>query len=86
MMSGMNWTNLITDLIGLGMTQAEIAADIGVKQPTISGILSGTQKDMRWQNGERLRQLHARMKATAEASLAAGEGAADQAQREASHA
>lgn len=69
-MSGMNWTNLISELIGWGMTQAEIAADIGVKQPTISGILSGTQKDMRWQNGERLRQLHARMKAAAPAGPA----------------
>lgn len=65
-MYGMNWTNLISDLIGLGLTQADIAAAIGVKQPTISGILSGAQKDMRWQNGERLRELHAR--------LAAGEG------------
>ncbi|MCY1196938.1 hypothetical protein D9M72_82940 [compost metagenome] len=64
-MSGMNWTNLISDLIRWGMTQAEIAADIGVKQPTISGILSGSQKDMRWQNGERLRALHANRKAKA---------------------
>lgn len=65
MMSGMNWTSLIGDLIGWGMTQAEIAAAIGVKQPTISGILSGAQKDMRWQNGERLRELHVRRKESA---------------------
>lgn len=41
------------------MTQVQIADEIGVKQPTISGILKGDGTgDMRWQNGERLRMLH----------------------------
>lgn len=42
-----------------------VGAATGVKLPTISGILSGAQKDMRWQNGERLRELHVRRKEAA---------------------
>jgi hypothetical protein len=56
----MNWKTLITDLLGFGLTQAAIADAIKVKQPTISGILSGAQTDMRWSYGERLRKLHLR--------------------------
>ncbi|WP_018609461.1 transcriptional regulator [Uliginosibacterium gangwonense] len=55
----MDWISLINDLIAAGMTQAAIAAEVGVKQPTINGLLSGAQKDMRWSNGERLLALHA---------------------------
>ncbi len=56
----MNWKSIIQDLCSRGLTQAQIAAEVGVKQSTIAGILSGAQKDMRWQNGERLRGLHVR--------------------------
>ncbi len=55
----MNWKTLIQELLDNGMTQVQIADEIGVKQPTISGILkSDGTGDMRWQNGERLRMLH----------------------------
>lgn len=57
----MNWKSIIQDLCSSGLTQAQIASEVGVKQPTIAGILSGAQKDMRWANGERLRTLHARL-------------------------
>lgn len=75
----MDWKTIIQELGSLGLTQAQIAAEVDLKQSTIAGILSGAQKDMRWQNGERLRQLHARMKAAAQADPAP-------AQQEASHA
>ncbi|MFY4261485.1 hypothetical protein ACOTCG_28110 [Achromobacter xylosoxidans] len=64
----MDWKTIIQELGSLGLTQAQIAAEVDLKQSTIAGILSGAQKDMRWQNGERLRQLHARMKAAAQAA------------------
>lgn len=66
----MDWKTIIQELGSLGLTQAQIAAEVDLKQSTIAGILSGAQKDMRWQNGERLRQLHARMKAAAHATPA----------------
>ncbi len=56
--SGMNWKTLIRDLLRKGWTQAQIAKEIGISQPTVAGILAGDQKDMKWQNGERLRSLH----------------------------
>lgn len=64
----MDWKSIIRDLCAHGLTQAQIAAEVGVKQSTIAGILSGAQKDMRWQNGERLRALHARAQAQQEAA------------------
>jgi predicted transcriptional regulator len=56
----MDWKTLIRDLVNSGMSQAAIAMNIGVTQPTISGIVKGSQKDVRWSIGERLRALHAR--------------------------
>lgn len=67
----MDWKKIIVDLAGCGMTQAEIAAKVGVKQPTIAGILAGVQKDMRWSNGEKLIRLHRRTLRKARASGAA---------------
>lgn len=52
---------IIQDLARHELTQAQIATLIGVKQSTIAGLLSGAQKDMRWGNGERLRELHRRV-------------------------
>ncbi|CAB3858898.1 MULTISPECIES: helix-turn-helix domain-containing protein [Achromobacter] len=57
----MDWKSIIQDLCSLGLTQEQIAVEVGLKQPTIAGILSGAQKDMKWQNGERLRALHCRL-------------------------
>ncbi len=54
----MDWKIIISELLSSGLTQAQIAAAAGVKQPTIAGLLAGTQKDMRWSSGEKLRQLH----------------------------
>jgi transcriptional regulator with XRE-family HTH domain len=57
----MDWKTIIQELGSHGLTQAQIAAEVGVRQSTIAGILKGDQVDMRWQNGERLRSLHRRV-------------------------
>lgn len=59
--SEMNWKALIQDLLHKGWTQAQIAKEIGISQSTVAGILGGDQKDMKWQNGERLRALHGKV-------------------------
>lgn len=54
----MDWKNIIQSLLSDGMTQAQIAKAVGVAQPTISGLLSGAQRDMRWESGNRLISLY----------------------------
>lgn len=54
----MDWKIIIAELLSSGLTQTQIATAVGVKQPTIAGLLAGTQTDMRWSNGERLKRLH----------------------------
>lgn len=54
----MDWKIIISELRLSGLTQTQIAAAVGVRQSTIAGLLAGTQTDMRWSNGERLKQLH----------------------------
>lgn len=77
----MNWKSLIQDLLSVGWTQVRIAAEVGVKQPTIAGLLNGNQADVRWATGEKLRALHTRECAAQEVAeteqqlAQAGEGA-----------
>ncbi|NYT25362.1 helix-turn-helix domain-containing protein [Alcaligenaceae bacterium] len=54
----MDWKNIILSLVSHGLTQAQIAKESGVSQPTIAGLLSGAQRDMRWENGDRLLALY----------------------------
>lgn len=54
----MNWKNIIHSLLSDGWTQTQIAKAVGVAQPTISGLLSGAQRDMRWESGNRLISLY----------------------------
>lgn len=54
----MNWKNIIHSLLLDGWTQTQIAKAVGVAQPTISGLLSGAQRDMRWESGNRLILLY----------------------------
>ena len=56
----MEWKNIITALISSGFTQAQIAKEAGVTQPTIAGLMSGAQRDMRWENGNRLLTFYRR--------------------------
>jgi len=59
----MDWKNIILILLSEGFTQAQIAKASGVTQPTIAGLVSGAQRDMRWENGNRLLALHKRVSA-----------------------
>lgn len=59
-MSVMDWQKLISDLVSLGMTQAEIGKHAQLSQPTISDLAAGRIQDLRWSAGERLRSLHKR--------------------------
>ena len=56
----MDWQKLISDLVSLGMTQAEIGKHAQLSQPTISDLAAGRIQDLRWSAGERLRSLHKR--------------------------
>lgn len=56
----MDWKNTIAELQATGLTQEQIARSVGVGQSTVAALLSGSQKDMKWANGERLRVLHQR--------------------------
>ncbi|MBB2928363.1 helix-turn-helix domain-containing protein [Paraburkholderia silvatlantica] len=57
----MNWKLLLAQLAEQGVTQVQIAAEIGVRQSTVSGLASGAQSSLRWEVGERLIALHARL-------------------------
>lgn len=55
----MDWKKLISELMDCGMTQKAIGEYIGLSQGAISQILKGLQDDVRWNDGEKLRELHA---------------------------
>lgn len=58
----MDWKKLIQDLLDQGMSQAEIADGIGIKQPSLNEILnSDTRTDVRWRTGDKLIALHKRV-------------------------
>jgi len=57
----MDWKNIIQELTSVGFTQTQIASEAGVSQPTIAGLLSGDQRDMKWANGHRLLAFHKRV-------------------------
>ena len=50
----MEWKNIISDLLKSGLTQAQIASETGVPQPTISALLNEKQKELSYLNGNRL--------------------------------
>jgi len=54
----MDWTRLIADLTGAGMTQAEIAEACGCTQSSISDLWRGETKSPNFDLGSRLVQLH----------------------------
>ena len=57
-----NINEMVQELIASGMTQVEIAKEIGRPQPTISEVFSGEQKDMGYMNGaKRLELLYKKM-------------------------
>jgi transcriptional regulator with XRE-family HTH domain len=54
----MNWPSLIKDIIGSGMTQAQIAERVGTGQSHISELYRGGRKQPGWALGDRLLALH----------------------------
>ena len=53
---------MVRELIASGMTQVEIAKEIGRPQPTVSEVFSGEQKDMGYMKGaKKLELLHKKM-------------------------
>ena len=60
MLTAMNWTLLIKDLIDSGLTQAEIAERVGCRQGYVSDVLNGRRgKSLSYEIGSRLIELHA---------------------------
>lgn len=57
----MNWKILIAECIAKGLSQAEIARQIGVTQSAISHIVKGSQKGFLYEPGKKLIDLHARL-------------------------
>jgi hypothetical protein len=55
----MNWKTIISELQAAGMSQAAIGAAIGKSQGWVSAVYAGVYSDVRWCDGEALRQLHA---------------------------
>lgn len=64
----MNPAAQIRELLAHGMTQKEIAEAIGVKQPTVSRIVTGAQSDTRASIARRIEALYASRVAGKEAA------------------
>ena len=59
----MNWPHLIQSLVAAGLTQKQIASEVGCGQSTISDLLRGDAKDPRMSTGTALLSLAERVKA-----------------------
>lgn len=59
----MNWQELIAELVGVGMTQTEIAEKAGCTQAFISGLYTGTKKGCDYDTGVLLVRLREQVKA-----------------------
>jgi hypothetical protein len=56
----MDWKTLISEIQqASGMSQGAIGAAVGRSQAWVADIMSGRYGDVRWRDGEALRQLHA---------------------------
>lgn len=54
----MNWKNIIGDLVRSGLTQKQLAEKAGLPQSSVSELIKGTQKTVKWEVGETLIALH----------------------------
>lgn len=55
----MDWNNLVTQIKDTGMTQAQIAKEVGVSEGTLSELCSGKVSEPKWSRGAALIALHA---------------------------
>ncbi|WP_041702826.1 hypothetical protein [Pseudogulbenkiania sp. NH8B] len=59
----MNWKSLIAELLKAGMTQKQIADEVGCTQPCIAGLATGRRgKQVSYDIGSKLVALSERMK------------------------
>lgn len=54
----MDWQKVIGEIIAAGMSQADVARAVGLKQPTVSALASGKAKDTRSVYAKRFEALH----------------------------
>ena len=52
------WKEIIIDLVTWGLSEREIAAQVGLSQPQINRLKHGRRKSVRHETGELLRKLH----------------------------
>jgi len=65
-----NWKKLIKDVSATGMTQAEIGAEIGLKQPSVNQLSTGFTVKMYYEEGAALLALHKKRMAKNKATKA----------------
>lgn len=54
----MDWKKIIAEILDSGLSQADIAASVGIAQPSVSDLATGATKEPRWGVGDRLIALH----------------------------
>ena len=55
----MDWNKIVTEIKAHGLTQAQIADEIGVSVGTLSELCSGKVAEPKWSKGDALLGLHA---------------------------
>lgn len=50
----MDWKKLLNELRDAGMSQAEIAKEIGRSQAWVSAVCAGDFNDLKWSDGQRI--------------------------------
>jgi predicted XRE-type DNA-binding protein len=58
----MDWTKIIAEIIDAGYSQYDIAAAVGIKQPSVSSIATGKTKDPSCSVADAIRAMHKRAK------------------------
>jgi len=56
------WGKLIQDIIDSGLSEAQIASEVGVEQPTINRLKNGEHKSTSYETGAALTRLHKKIK------------------------
>ena len=57
----MDWNKIVAEIKETGLTQAQIADEIGVSVGTLSELCSGKVSEPKWSKGDALLALHAKL-------------------------
>lgn len=57
----MDWKQLVADIKAAGMTQEQIATEIGVSVGSLSELINGKIGEPKWSRGDALIVLHQKM-------------------------